>query len=39
MSFNNNFKCSRPFRPALRLNGKLSVTDILEVNNARAEEG
>ena len=31
MQYNNIFLCSRPFQLVLQLNGKLRVTDILEV--------
>ena len=31
MQYNNIFLCSRPFQLAFQLNGKLRVTDILEV--------
>ena len=39
MQYNNIFLCSRPFRLALELNGKLRVTYILEVNITRIKEG
>ena len=39
MSYNNNFWCSWPFWPALRLNGKRRVTDILEVKDKHGGGG
>ena len=33
------FLCSRPFRIALQLNGKLRVTDIQEVKKDKKQEG